>query len=85
MDEVFPALAGIVLGLITYPASPWLRAVLVAVLGVALGALASWVSGELAISWTYILIDSAQVIVAAVMTSILVRVWQHRHAKRPAH
>jgi hypothetical protein len=61
-----------------------LRAVLVTVLGVALGALASWVSGELAISWTYILIDSAQVIVAAVMTSILVRVWQRRHAKRPA-
>jgi hypothetical protein len=84
MDEVFAVLAGIVLGLITHPASGRLRAVLFAVLGVALGALASWVSGELAISWTYILIDSAQVIAAAVMTSILVRVWQRRHARRLA-
>jgi hypothetical protein len=84
MDEVFAVLTGIVLGLITHPASGRLRAVLIAVLGVALGALASWISGELAISWTYILIDSAQVIAAAVMTSILVRVWQRRHARRLA-
>lgn len=84
MDEVFPVLAGIVLGLITAPTSRWLRGVLIPVLGLALGALASWVSGELAISWTYILIDSAQVIAAAVMTSILVRVWQRRRARRLA-
>jgi hypothetical protein len=84
MDEAFAVLTGIVLGLITHPASGRLRAVLIAVLGVALGALASWISGELAISWTHILIDSAQVIAVAVMTSILVRVWQRRHARRLA-
>jgi hypothetical protein len=85
MEEVFPVLAGIAVGLVTHRASPlWLRAVIVAVLGVAFGALASWVSGELAVSWAYILVDTAQVVVVAVMTAVLVSVWQRRRARRLA-
>jgi hypothetical protein len=50
-------------------------------LGVALGALASWISGELAVSRLYVLVDAAQVIVAAVLTGILVRRRLRRRAR----
>ncbi len=82
MDEVFPVLAGIVVGMATERVHPmWLRGCLVAVLALALGAIASWVSGELAISRIYVLIDAAQVGAAAVMTAVLVRVWRRRRER----
>jgi len=82
MEEVFPVLAGVVLGLVTYALRPiWLKAVAIAVLGLALGAVASSVSGELAVSSIYVLIDAAQVIVAAVMTGLLAKVWLRRRAR----
>jgi hypothetical protein len=82
MEEVFPVLSGVVIGLATYNLRPtWLKAVAIAVLGVALGAVASWVSGELAVSGIYILIDVAQVIGAAVMTGVLVKAWLRRRAR----
>ena len=85
MDEVFPVLAGIVVGMATDRVHPmWLRVCLVAALALAFGAIASWVSGELAISRIYVLIDAAQVGVAAVMTAVLVRVWRRRRERSPA-
>jgi len=47
-------------------------------LGLAFGLVASWISGELAISWTYVLIDVAQVIGVAVMTVVGLAVWRRR-------
>jgi hypothetical protein len=86
MDEVFPVLAGIVLGLLTFTLRRmWLRLVVVGVLGVTLGAVASWISGELAVSWLYVLVDAAQVIVAALLTGALVRMWLRRRARSVAH
>jgi hypothetical protein len=85
MDEVFPVLAGIAVGLVTYRMGPvWLRVVLIGVLGIAFGAMASWVSGELAISWIYLVIDTAQVVGASVMTAVLVTVVRRRLAPRMA-
>jgi len=85
MEEVFPVLAGIVVGLFTLGVRPaWLKAVVIAVLGVALGAIASWISGELATSAIYILIDAAQVIAAAVMTGVLATRWLRRRARLQA-
>jgi len=82
MDEVFPVLAGIALGFTTFTLRRvWLRVAVVGMLGVALGALASWISGELAVSRLYVLVDAAQVIVAAVLTEILVRRWLRRRAR----
>jgi hypothetical protein len=82
MDEVFPVLAGIALGLGAYPVRPrWLRLVVVGLLGIALGAMASWVSGELVLGWVYVLIDTAQVVAAAIMSGLLVRVWLRRRAR----
>jgi hypothetical protein len=79
MDEVFPVLAGIVLGLLVRGiASLSLRGAIVGVASVAIGALASWLSGELAVSWLYVLIDIAQVLVAALLTAVLVRAWRRR-------
>ena len=86
MDEVFPVLAGIVLGLATFTLRRiWLRVAVVAVLGVGLGAAASWISGELAVSPFYVLVDAAQVIVAAFLTGVLVRYWLRRRARSVAH
>ena len=82
MDEVFPVLAGIGLGLATSAVrASWLKGLLSAVLSLAIGATASWVSGELAISWVYVLIDTAQVVGASVLTGILVTVWVRRRAR----
>ena len=50
----------------------------------ALGVVASWLAGELAISWVYILIDTAQVVVAAVATVVIVALWRRRVARRVA-
>lgn len=82
MDEVFPVLAGIALGLATFLVRPgWLRVGLIGIAGVGLGATASWISGELAISHVYVLVDAAQVIVAAVLSGFLARRWLHRHGR----
>jgi hypothetical protein len=82
MNEVFPVLAGVVIGLATCATRPvWLRVALIAVLGIGLGAVASWVSGELAMSWVYALIDTGQVLAASIMTGVLVRAWLRRRAR----
>ena len=84
MDEVFPVLAGIAVGLVVdWIGSRRALAVVVGgVFGIAFGALAAWTSGELAVSWVYLLIDTAQVVVAAAMTAVLVGVWRRRRARR---
>jgi hypothetical protein len=85
MEEVFPVLAGVVVGLVTYRVVPtWLRLVAVVLLGLGFGAIASWISGELAVSWVYVVIDTAQVIGASVMIAVLVRAWRRRLAARIA-
>jgi predicted transporter len=82
MDEVFPVLAGIMLGFATFTLrSAWLTAVVIGILGVAIGVVASWISGELAVSWLYVLVDAGQVIVAAFLTGVLVRLWLRRRAR----
>jgi hypothetical protein len=78
MDEVFPVLSGIAVGLVLGMVRPRLRMVASAVLGIALGILTSWSSGELALSWIYALIDTAQVMGAALLTSALAGRWRQR-------
>lgn len=83
MEEVFPVLAGIVLGLATCQMT-WgpARGVVLAVFSLALGALASWLAGELAVSRLYVLVDAGQVALAAVLTGLAVAAWRRR-ALRP--
>ena len=82
MEEVFPILAGVVVGLVLHPLkSRMLRGILILVAALGFGALASWVSGELAVSPVYIAIDAAQVAIAAVGTLMLVTVWRRRQLR----
>ena len=85
MDEVFPVLAGIVIGLATHSVrSIKLRTLSIGALGIVVGVAASWISGELAVSWVYILIDIGQVVAASTMTGMLVRAWLRRRARSTA-
>jgi len=79
MEEVFPVLAGVVVGLALHALkSRTLRSILVLIAALGFGALAAWVSGELAISPVYIAIDAAQVAIAAILTAMLVTAWRRR-------
>ena len=80
MEEVFPVGSGVVLGLvIAYLAPGRLRGWILAMGSVLIGAAASWISGELAVSWLYLLVDIGQVLVAGALTWILAARWR-RHA-----
>jgi len=86
MDEVFPVLGGIVIGLATHVVHVrWLRMLLVTVFGVTVGGIAAWVSGELAVSWVYLFIDIGQVLVAAILTGVLVTFWLRHRVRSPSH
>jgi hypothetical protein len=79
MDEIFPVLAGVVLGfVIVRMKSGWSRDATLVGVSLAIGLCASWVSGELAVSAWYALVDCAQVLAAAVMIAVLVKVWSRR-------
>ena len=80
MDEVFPVLAGVVVGLVipTVVSRSRLRWPVLVVLSVVLGSVATWVSGELAISAVYLLVDITQVLGAAIATAVLVSIWRRR-------
>jgi len=84
MDEVFPVLAGVIVGLVvpTVISPSRVRWGMLVVLSVVLGSVATWMSGELAISAGYLLIDIAQVLGAAIATTVLVGAWRRRRAPR---
>lgn len=77
MEEIFPVGAGVVLGLaIAWLAPSRLRGWLLAVGSVVIGAMASWVSGELGVSWRYLLVDIGQVLLAGALSWILAVRWR---------
>jgi hypothetical protein len=77
MEEVFPVGCGVVLGLvIAYLVPGRLRGRILAVGSALIGAAASWISGELAVSWLYLLVDIGQVLVAGALTWILAARWR---------
>jgi len=83
MEEVFPVLSGIVVGLVLGFIPQRIRMLALGALSVAFGTLASWISGELAVSWIYLLIDIAQVLGAALLTSVLVTRMRSRSWRLP--
>ncbi len=77
MEEVFPVGSGVVLGLVVaYLVSGRLRGWVLAAGSVLIGATAAWISGELAVSWCYLLVDIGQVLVAGALTWILAARWR---------
>jgi hypothetical protein len=77
MEEVFPVGSGIVLGLvIAYLVPGRRRGWLLAIGSVVIGATASWITGELAVSRLYLFVDIGQVLVAGALTWILALRWR---------
>ncbi|MFN3337835.1 MAG: hypothetical protein ACK42I_10095 [Thermomicrobium sp.] len=72
MGEILPISAGVVVGLLCWRiASVRLRTAALVILSVIFGALASLLTGELALTWGFLLIDIPLVFLVAVGTSLL--------------
>jgi thiamine transporter ThiT len=72
MHEVFPVVAGVLVGLITMRiANMRLRTLAFVVLSVIFGITATTISGEFAISWEFLLVDIPLVMVAAIATVVV--------------
>jgi peptidoglycan/LPS O-acetylase OafA/YrhL len=81
MQELFPLAAGAVIGLaVQRVRSPRLRTVALVVLCLIFGALASYISGELEVSWGFLSVDALLVWVGALLAVLLVAVWRRRTA-----
>lgn len=79
MREVFPVVAGAVVGLASHRLIPArLRLAALIALSVLFGVLASALAGELAIGPEFILVDIPQVFIVAVLTLALARAWGRR-------
>lgn len=83
MQELFPIAAGVAIGALTLRFAPtrW-RLPVLAALALLFGVTASWASGELAVSWGFVSIDTALVLGAAVLTLSLLGAAQRRAAER---
>lgn len=81
MSELFPILAGLIIGvLVQRIARPQLRAVALVALSVLAGVLASFISGELFISWDFLFFDIPLVFAAAVVSTLALGWWRRRSA-----
>jgi hypothetical protein len=77
MEEVLPVGGGVVLGLVIARLVPLrLRGWVLALGSLLIGAGASWITGELAVSWLYLLADVGQALLAAALTWILALRWR---------
>ncbi|MFL5804082.1 MAG: hypothetical protein ACJ8CR_20350 [Roseiflexaceae bacterium] len=72
MHEIFPLLAGLVVGLVArHLIGPKQRIGALIIASLAIGAVASLISGELFVSWGFLAFDAAQALVAAVVAMAL--------------
>ena len=77
MFELFPIVAGGVIALLIQPiARPRQRILALIVLSVLAGCTASFVSGELFVSWDFLLVDIPLVLIAAICVRWLLARWQ---------
>ncbi len=81
MYELFPILAGVVIALVTQRLPARARLATIAALSLLAGASAAWVSGEWLESWAFVLIDTALVTMAAVVTVAAIA-WWRSHQRR---
>lgn len=81
MHEVFPVVAGMLLGFAALRIdSVGLRAFVIAIMSILLGVLATIISGEALISWAFVLIDIPLVLASAVGVIVATYAWHHRGA-----
>ncbi len=73
MNEAFPIVAGIIIGLVGGTIRRrWYTTAGLAALGVVAGTMAASVSGELEVSWGFLVWDVGQVLVVALVSARLV-------------
>ncbi len=81
MYEFVPLIGGVVLGLVIAQITGRMRkGIVVVVLSLIIGYAACALSGELALSWIYLVFDVGQVLFAALATQLLLSRWQRRSA-----
>ncbi|MFN8443923.1 MAG: hypothetical protein U0175_24295 [Caldilineaceae bacterium] len=79
MYEAIPLLGGLVTGLIASQLKgTQLKAIAIALLSITIGLAASTISGEVEteMSWGYVMLDIAQVLVAAVVVTGAIEYWK---------
>ena len=82
MYEIFPLLAGVAVALgVQRLVAPRLQLVSLVGLSVVFGFIASLISGELSVSWAYLIFDTGLVLLSAVVTTVLILWWQRRSAR----
>jgi hypothetical protein len=76
-ERSFPVVAGVLSALLVWKYVPVrFRAFALGACGLIFGAVAALISGELFVSWVFLVIDTALVLLAAVLTTALVAGWQ---------
>jgi hypothetical protein len=79
VEEVFPIAAGAVIGLLAqWVPGARLRAAVLIVLCLVFGALASFLAGELEVSWAFISVDTVLVFVGALLAVGAVTLYRRR-------
>jgi len=79
MYEILAIAAGILIGLLVESvATRQVKVAALALGSVIVGAVVSFISGELRESWAYLVFDTTQVLIAAVVTTVCVAVWRQR-------
>ena len=79
MYEILAIVAGVVIGLIAARLSSTALKIATIIMGsVAVGAIVSSISGELSISWGFLVFDIGQVLIAAAVAMTLSAVWRSR-------
>jgi hydrogenase-4 membrane subunit HyfE len=77
--EIIAIAGGVLIGLLVQGAATTrARIALLALASIIIGAVVSFISGELLESWAYLVFDAAQVLIAAVVTAVCVAVWRQR-------
>ncbi len=80
MQEIVPLAAGVVIALLVQRFGTGARSKTAAILAcsVIIGAIASFVSGELFESWVFLAIDTGLVLLSASVSLAVVTLWQRR-------
>ena len=82
MYEILAIMAGVVIGLIAQRLPSLLLKIATIVAGsVAVGAIVSSISGELSISWGFLVFDIGQVLTAAAVAVVLSALWTHQRSR----